>query len=372
MWRHWLKSGSASVLAAMGLDRVVAGVTGWGRRPLILGYHRVVADHRPDPTVSLPSMDISVRMLTAQLEWVARRYRLVSLDDLGRLLESGDRGGLPPAAVTVDDGYRDAYDLAFPTFRRLGIPAAFFVVTDLVGSSEALLHDRLYYQLARGYAREGRLPLVARHVLGRLDLSPAAGARLLHAPNAYDALQAVFEACDQAEARKLTDVMEADAPLPMSVAARLRCADWGMLRAMAAAGMTIGSHTRSHVLLNRERPATVQKEITGSRRRLEEELGRPAEHFAYPAGQFDASAVKAVAAAGYRYAYTACGHIVPSHAHLTIPRKLLWERSCVAADGSFSPSVMNAQVSGFFDLVHPPCVLDHGMVPRPVLASASC
>jgi len=166
--------------------------------------------------------------------------------------------------------------------------------------------------------------------------------------------------------------VEAEAPFPSSVAERFRCADWSMVRTMAEAGMTIGSHTRTHVFLNRERPATVADQTSGSRRRLEEELRRPVAHFAYPAGQFNPSAVKAVSAAGYHFAYTACRHIVPSYARLTIPRKLLWERSCVAADGSFSPSVMNAQVSGLYDLVNPPCVLDHGTIPRPLLASACC
>jgi hypothetical protein len=78
-----------------------------------------------------------------------------------------------------------------------------------------------------------------------------------------------------------------------------------------------------------------------------------------------------VAAAGYRYAYTCCRHALPAHARLTIPRKVLWERSCIDGDGRFSASVMSAQVSGFFDLVSRPCALDHGLTPRPLLASAA-
>jgi peptidoglycan/xylan/chitin deacetylase (PgdA/CDA1 family) len=371
MWRHWLKTGSASVLAATRLDRLVAGVTGSDRGPLVLGYHRVVSEFRPDPTVSLASMDISLPMMEAQLEWVCRRYRIVSLDELGRTLDAGERFDRPVAAITIDDGYRDAYELAFPLLRRYGIPAAFFVVTDLVGSGRVPLHDRLYYQLARGFAREGRVSRAAWRILHSLALPPARRERIERADKPYDALQAILETMRHDDARQLTDEMEADAPLPAMIAERFRCVTWEMVRSLAAAGMTIGSHTRSHTFLNREGPAAVEEELAGSRHRLEAELGIPALHFAYPAGQFNASAVRAVAAAGYRYAYTCCRHAVPSHALLTIPRKLLWERSCVDGDGGFSSSIMSAQVSGFFDLVSRPCALDHGLARRPLLASAA-
>jgi hypothetical protein len=50
---------------------------------------------------------------------------------------------------------------------------------------------------------------------------------------------------------------------------------------------------------------------------------------------------------------------------------VLWERSCIDGDGRFSSSVMSAQVSGFYDLLSPPCALDHGLTPRPLLASAA-
>jgi peptidoglycan/xylan/chitin deacetylase (PgdA/CDA1 family) len=298
MWRHWLKTGSASVLAATRLDRLVAGVTGSDRGPLVVGYHRVVSEFRPDPTVSLASMDISLPMMEAQLEWICSRYRIVSLDELGRALEAGERFERPVAAVTLDDGYRDAYELAFPLLCRYGIPAAFFVVTDLVGSGRVPLHDRLYYQLARGFAREGRVPRAAWRILERLALPPARRDRIARADKPYDALQAVLEAVCHDEARQLTDEMEADAPLPALIAERFRCVSWEMVRTLARAGMTIGSHTRSHTFLNHERPAAVDEELAGSRRRLEAELGRPAVHFAYPAGQFNGSAVRAVAAAG--------------------------------------------------------------------------
>jgi peptidoglycan/xylan/chitin deacetylase (PgdA/CDA1 family) len=370
MWRDWLKTHSASVLTATRLDRVVAEVTGDRGRPLVLGYHRVVEAYRPDPNVTLPSMEISVAMLEAQIDWVAQRYTLVSLDELASRLDAADPDNASLAAITIDDGYRDAYEIAFPLFRRKGVPVAFFIVTDLVGSSEVPIFDRLYYQLAQGYADEGGVSRACWARLNRLGLSESRRLRLRRAVSPYDALQELLIALPQSVTRTLVAELEAERPLPPTVAERVSCLDWDMLRSMAKAGMVIGSHTRNHAFVNHEAPAVAYDETVGAKRRLETELGRAVPHFAYPAGHFDAGAVRAVAAAGYRYAYTICRHGDATRPLLTIPRKILGERSCADGAGRFSSSVMAAQISGFFDLVSPRCALDHGhSSARPVAAA---
>src|SRR5437867_4054170 len=79
--------------------------------------------------------------------------------------------------------------------------------------------------------------------------------------------------------------------------------------------------------------------------------GRPVWHFAYPDGRFNAAVVDEVAAAGYRFAYTTCRHRDPRRPLLTVPRRLLWENSCVDAAGRFSPAIMRCHVQGLFDVL---------------------
>src|SRR5207247_10413954 len=77
---------------------------------------------------------------------------------------------------------------------------------------------------------------------------------------------------------------------------------------MHRGGLSIGSHTRRHVLLTNEAPGVTVDEIGGSRRDLERGLGAPVRYFAYPDGRFNSAVVSAVADAGYQLAVTACGH----------------------------------------------------------------
>jgi peptidoglycan/xylan/chitin deacetylase (PgdA/CDA1 family) len=73
---------------------------------------------------------------------------------------------------------------------------------------------------------------------------------------------------------------------------------------VAAAGMTVGDHTVNHVDLSALPAAAARSEILADRTELEQLLGVPILDFAYPYGDFDASVVSIVAAAGFRDAVT--------------------------------------------------------------------
>jgi peptidoglycan/xylan/chitin deacetylase (PgdA/CDA1 family) len=74
------------------------------------------------------------------------------------------------------------------------------------------------------------------------------------------------------------------------------------LREMAAAGVAIGSHTRTHPRLPELDADAKRDEIRVSKARLEELIGRRVTAFAYPYGLFDEDARLAVQEAGYRAA----------------------------------------------------------------------
>ncbi|HEY6360389.1 MAG TPA: polysaccharide deacetylase family protein, partial [Vicinamibacterales bacterium] len=92
-----------------------------------------------------------------------------------------------------------------------------------------------------------------------------------------------------------------------------------------------------------ESDETIIGELQESKWALEQHLGGPVTHFAYPGGQFTPPVVEAVARAGYQFAYTACTHDEPKHPALTIERLLLWEGSSADANGRFSPAILNCQ-----------------------------
>ncbi|MBI4951896.1 MAG: polysaccharide deacetylase family protein [Myxococcales bacterium] len=321
------------------------------RGPIVIGYHRVVEDPRaPD---LMPGIAIGVATLARQLEYLGRRRRFASLDEVGALLAR--RVDAPVCAVTFDDAYRDVLTHALPVLRRLGVPAAVFVVSGAVAGGKALLHDRLFAALCwlRATRREPPPSVPA-------SLRPLLGAVALGRRHPYEALRTLLESCENEPLEATASCVERAAG-PALVARERESAtvDGEALRALSEAGLTIGSHSRSHRRLVGESLPSLALEVTASRRELAAMLGRPVEHFAYPDGDFDETVVRAVADAGYAYAYTACLHRDPEEPMLTIPRRILWEQSAAGYDGAFSEAIFGLQTHcgvPWFD----PCRRDHG------------
>ena len=76
---------------------------------------------------------------------------------------------------------------------------------------------------------------------------------------------------------------------------------WEQLRELQDAGMTVGSHSRTHPMLTGADVA-LEDEVEHSRDDIRRNLGTVPDFFAYPYGAWDARAVAAVRAAGYRAA----------------------------------------------------------------------
>ena len=343
--RTWIKARSADVLCATGIDKVVGSVTRPRNMPIIVGYHRVVEDFPSSARTAIPSLLITREMLERQLDWIGRRYRFVDLNELGSQLEEGVVPRQPVAAVTFDDGYRDFHDVALPLLRKKGIPAALFVVTDLVGTSRIQLHDKLYLLLVRRLSRESdtahRSPV--RHH-GTTPPFPAGMAP-------FPATRFLLETLSFAALQQLSEALEAEDQLPQSILQPFHSVTWEMLARICNAGIIVGSHTSTHVLMPNESEQRARDEARNSRLAIEHRLGTRVQHFAYPSGAVDAGSVRAVAAAGYKCGFTTCFHQSPQDPMLTVPRTLLWENSSVDHRGEFSGSILSCQLHGAFDLL---------------------
>jgi len=173
------------------------------------------------------------------------------------------------------------------------------------------------------------------------------------------AMRTLITSLPHSEIYRVIDALEDQVSIQESELKELHPVTWEMVFEMHRAGMTIGSHTKNHVLLPNERWEKMLDETVISRRLLEGKLGTPIRHFAYPDGKFNAATVSLIADAGYRFAYTTCSHRDPHYPLLTIPRKLLWENTCLNALGRFSPNIMSCNVNGIFDFVAG-CKQDHG------------
>lgn len=369
--RRMIKTAIAAGLRWTGANNVIETINATKHIPLIIGYHSVVEDVRiHEGQAILPSL-ISCQMLERQLDWIGQHFRFLSLDELGERMENGDPFNEPLAAITFDDGYAGVYHHALPMLQRKGIPAGIFLVTETVGRRHLHIYDKLFLLLARvlpkiRYSPERFIKICENHNVSLAKKSDVNDA--IHDP--YAMMRLLFTTLTQKQLRKVIEAVEAvgqvirDEDFPA-----LHSLTWDMVHALDRAGMIIGSHTQTHALLTLENPKRMVNQIVGSLFTLQEKLGKPVAHFAYPDGRFNPTVVSCVAEAGYRFGYTTCLHRDARYPSLTIPRKVLWENSSLNPFEGFSSILMHCHAHRIFDLTHR-CRQDHGDLRGNLRASA--
>ena len=79
---------------------------------------------------------------------------------------------------------------------------------------------------------------------------------------------------------------------------------WDEIKEMDKAGMTIAGHTFSHPYFKTISLAQIRKELTDSKKIIEEHLGKPVLHFASPYGYTNTDIIAIIKEAGYKTART--------------------------------------------------------------------
>jgi peptidoglycan/xylan/chitin deacetylase (PgdA/CDA1 family) len=279
------------------------------RHALILTYHRFSpggggANGWAPSLPSLPSLlnKTPAKVFAEQLEYLTRRYNVVPLSRLAESISHREQAPARLAAITIDDGYRDAYEIAYPLLRRFGAPATLFVAADFIDRRAWIWTDKARFLTRRAVSQ--RLAIKIGGQESRLNLDDPS--------SRHDAAERV-----NATLKRIPDEVKEEAierlasacgvVLPQTPPDEFGPIAWAEAREMQAHGIEIGSHTLTHPILTMVGDQRLRSELQGSRSRLEEVLKRRIEQFCYPNGDHDERVRSEVARAGYRVAVTCEG-----------------------------------------------------------------
>ena len=224
---------------------------------------------------------LSAEVTRAQFHYLRRHYRVVPLLQIVEQLASAKGLDSHTVALTIDDGRRDCYEFMFPLLKEFEFPATFFVVSSFIRNEDWIWTDKVLWLSEQPHPPAPLTP-------GKLDEVFRSLNRMR--PEARNAqIQAV--------------AVSAEITIPGQAPAKYAPCSWSELREMADSGLVdIGSHTVTHPILSSITDEESWQELTGSRRQIEDGIGKKVGSFCFPngmPGDYRPTQVQQIADAGY-------------------------------------------------------------------------
>jgi len=228
--------------------------------------------------------------LAAQLRYLARNFKVVSLETLVNRLANDGHPIANEIVLTFDDGLRNNLTVVYPILRELNIPATFFVCPALIEDGGWLWNHEVRCRLQK-------LPAPA---LAELRM------KLLSAGTSVDGIvewMKTLRLSRRHQCEALVRQATPDFRPTPGQQASFDIMNWDDVLSLDRRLITVGSHTMSHPILTTLSDQEIELELLESRCRLEERLQRPVDFFCYPNGSYDKRVYQAVRKA-YRAAVT--------------------------------------------------------------------
>lgn len=293
MYLRALRKAMINSLGPVGLYRLTGKLT--KRVPRILMYHRF--SDKP------AGGKVAARTLEGQLKEIRKSYHIYPLSELVDCLAG--ENNLPANAIvlTVDDGYADFYQFAWPVLKSLEVPVTLYVTTRFIDGDIWLWPDKLHYLLSNTDKPHLQLVLEDKEVFFPIHDQVSCG-------KAWNRLnQHMLKLHPDPRDKLLTEIAAAleveTGPVPVPEYAAM---EWGNIRELATSGIGIGAHTLSHPVLSTLTRQEAEAEIMGSKAVIEMRIGLKVNDFCYPNGQaedFTDETRKVVAEAGFTNAVAA-------------------------------------------------------------------
>lgn len=278
------------------------------RHPRILMYHRFSQE---------PGHGVCSATFEHQVAYIARHYNPMTVTGIVR--GCFQDGKLPPhtVAITVDDGYYDFYDVAWPILKRYGVPATFYVTTGFIDGKLWLWPDQLAWVIDNAPAEFP--PFKTSDIqISQSDL-PTNRQKIFERLVAY-----LLGVADKQKHRFLQSLASHwNLEIPEKPPKNARPVTWEQLAEMQSEGLEVGGHTVTHPSLGRVSLDQAREEILGTGEALNKHLGKLPRSFCYPNGMpsdFVAAHVPLVQEAGFTGAVVAFADAEPHKQRYAIRR----------------------------------------------------
>ncbi len=267
----------ASIISSTGIQNIFERY--YGGIGHMLMFHRIIPDTNAKRIHNHLSLEITPEHLEKTINFFIKKdYCFLSID---QLYENFRKGIIPDkkfVVFTFDDGYRDNLEIAYPIFKKYGIPFTVYITTGLPNKTAILwwyiLEDMLlninavqftwnekkyFYNSRTSDEKEKAFETIQAFIHQNFSIN-----------NYLELFRAVFK----------------DFQPDLTLNSSMLGMNWDEIRRLNEDPLvTIGAHTVNHFNLAKLPDDVLKSEILESKIVLEKQLGQPIKHFAYPYGK---------------------------------------------------------------------------------------
>lgn len=309
---------SSMVEKVINLDSIVAKRC----NRYILAYHRIIPYEIVQKEYVQDSIWTLPETFENQIKWMLEIGEIV---DIERILDFEKENDKPLFSITFDDGWKDNYEYAFPILKKYGITATIFIVTSAVDTGRLPWVEEVLKKTHIALKNNKKQEII-KFIKRRLGDS-----MLLLFNNIYELVDHYLEYLKELSLTKrenciydyYTQIGVDFEPIRDSILT------WDEILEMDKHGISFGSHTHTHAILQYCDEKTILNELLISKNILEEKLKKPIYIFCYPNARYNNSDANLLEKAGYKFGFRL--HNLPlnkGYSRYFIPRILVNEKKC--------------------------------------------
>jgi len=259
----------------------------YGNAAVILCIHKV--KNRLDEKSNLSKLylkgeALELKYLEKRLVYLKKKFNIISLEKYIDICN--EKKGLPrnSCILTFDDGDLEHYTIAYELLKKLELPATFFIPTDYISNNAHRWEDRISAFISAAKVKKFELNTF---LLSRKNFNIGTLGQKNKVVNFLcKTLKYVpMKTRDDFIEDLAKDLRLYDDSISLDYQNHM---EWNHLKTISDNPiMSIGVHTQTHQVLTMLSEREIEDEIKGSKRIIEENIGRTVTLFSYPFGKSD-------------------------------------------------------------------------------------
>lgn len=274
-----------------------AGRQLWANSLTVLNYHRI-DELQNNPDNFQPNISATPADFDQQMSYLSHWFAVVSLQDVTNWILRDKPLPRYAALITFDDGYLDNYTNAFPILKKYNFPAVIYLTSGHIDSNRPFYWDLVAYCFTHTEKDKILFPDGIERGWVSLDEKNQISKQWI------ESMKILKEDQKQHWISKIPENLNVS--IPDNYFKNLMM-NWNQVREMNASNIDFGAHTVTHPILTRISPEQVRTEISDSKKKIEQELGKPVTSLAYPNGMkadFNDTVINLTKETGFSTAFT--------------------------------------------------------------------